>query len=673
MTSSCAGTNTIAALLAGAADPEAAQRLEVHLDACPACRQLVADLGRGLSALGSGAGQEGSAVGRLPRVGDKLGRYDVRRIVGVGGMGVVYEAHDSALDRRVAIKVLRPDIVEDGAAQLLVEAKAMARLRHPNVAILHDVGLFEGQVYLCMEYVSGTTLRAWSAERARSWREILAVFTAAGRGLSFVHRTGLVHLDFKPDNVLVCGPERVVVTDFGLARMIGGQRHTHSPRVALGTPAYMAPEQRSGQATDARTDQFGFCAALEEALRGADAPAWLRRAIARGLAPLPAERFPSMEALLAAFEAGLRRPRRRLMAAVGTAFAVILAVLAARATTTVTRIVERPVTRMAFPSGVFAPTAPERMAPTALGSPATDRAASSAPFAPSADSSSSDTTPAERATLATAFTSTTREGGRLAAKALSEMWESAIAPAERASESSGDLSGAARCDDGSQRSCPLPEPACPSGTIASIHDGCWSCADAGTCAQLGLPRTCNDGTRLSCTDAAPACPPRQVAAVRKGCWSCQDAFSCMSWSWAVPTKAPRSAASCGNGVCEAGEDRSKCPTDCGDLAKSAAGTGSGGSDGRMLNSSGGSEATLTGSGGGDGLTLTGSGGGSGQDGTQGPEAAVCGNGLCERGESHTSCASDCCETTSSGACVAACGNGFCEDGEDARGCPSDCG
>jgi hypothetical protein len=631
-TSACAGNNTIAALLAGAADVEAAHRLEVHLDACPACRQLVAELGRGLSAVGAGPAREGGGAGRLPRVGERLGRYDVRRIIGVGGMGVVYEAHDSALDRRVAIKLLRPDIVpvDAGAPQLLVEAKAMAKLQHPNIAILHDVGLFEGQVYLCMEYVAGATLRAWCAERTRSWREILAAFIAAGRGLAFVHRSGLVHLDFKPDNVLVCGSERVVVTDFGLARMVGGQRHTHGPRVALGTPAYMAPEQRRGERTDARSDQFGFCAALQEALRGVDAPGWLRRIILRGLSPLPADRFASMEDLLAAFDAGLRRPRRRLMAAVGTALAATVFMLAARATTTVTRIIERPVTHTVFTPALFAASAAQPTAPIAFQASPTEREAPAAPSGAAVEGSSGAAADPGRPALTAAVTPTGREGP-LPARALLEARAPAVARGEpdRARESSGAGAGGGRCGDGSERSCPIPEPVCPSGTVVSIQDSCWTCADAGTCAPLGLPLTCNDGTRLMCNDGPPACPPRQVAAVRNGCWSCQDAFSCSSWSWAVPKKERRSSSA-------------KPPRVGSGLQEEPAGGG------------------------------TGSGGSSGSEETVAMEAIVCGNGFCEEGESNTSCAADCCEMTAAGSCVTSCGNGFCEAGEDHGSCASDC-
>src|SRR5450432_1236100 len=134
----CAGNNTIAALIAGAIDATAARRLEAHLDTCSTCRQLVADLGRGLSALDDD---------RLPRPGDRLGRYAIERAIGVGGMGVVFEARDTTLDRRVAIKLVRPDSDADKHA-LLAEARAMAQLAHRNLATIYDVGTVRGQLYL---------------------------------------------------------------------------------------------------------------------------------------------------------------------------------------------------------------------------------------------------------------------------------------------------------------------------------------------------------------------------------------------------------------------------------------------------------------------------------------------------------------------------------------------
>src|SRR6476646_3750983 len=139
-------------------------------------------------------------------------------------MGVVYGAYDPELDRKVALKLIRPgQAVKDTArARLLREAKAIARLQHPNVVAVHDAGMFEEQVFLAMEFVAGGTIKSWLAEKARSWREILDVFIAAGRGLAAAHAAGLVHRDFKPDNVLLDKEGRPRVVDFGIARQAGG-------------------------------------------------------------------------------------------------------------------------------------------------------------------------------------------------------------------------------------------------------------------------------------------------------------------------------------------------------------------------------------------------------------------------------------------------------------------
>ncbi len=223
--------------------------------------------------------------------GASLGRYLVLDRLGQGGMGVVYTAYDPELDRRLAVKLLRPDA---GAAQaetrrtrLQREAQAMARLSHPNVIAVHDVGTAGDQVFVAMELVDGVTLKRWLAAERRPWRDVLALFVQAGRGLAAAHDAGLIHRDFKPDNVLVGKNGVARVTDFGLARPAGrdetggGQEETGdtpSPRALglnltetgaiLGTPAYMAPEQHRGRPADARSDQFAFCVALYEGLYG---------------------------------------------------------------------------------------------------------------------------------------------------------------------------------------------------------------------------------------------------------------------------------------------------------------------------------------------------------------------------------------------------------------------
>ena len=159
--------------------------------------------------------------------GARIGRYVIIEQVGTGAMGVVYGAYDPELDRKIALKLLKPGQGREGhgaSARLLREAKAIARLPHPNVVAVHDVGVLEDQVFLAMEFVAGGTIKSWLDEKPRSWREILDVFIAAGRGLAAAHAAGLVHRDFKPDNVLLDKEGRPRVVDFGLARQAAGAR-----------------------------------------------------------------------------------------------------------------------------------------------------------------------------------------------------------------------------------------------------------------------------------------------------------------------------------------------------------------------------------------------------------------------------------------------------------------
>jgi tetratricopeptide (TPR) repeat protein len=259
---------------------------------------------------------------------DRIGRYLVLDLIGAGGMGVVYAAYDPALDRKVAIKLLHDDH-EPAQARLLREAQALARLRHRNVVAVHDAGRFRNQVFVAMELVEGTTLQRWLAERPRPWREIVRVFVEAGRGLAAAHAEGLVHRDFKPDNVLLGADGSVRVADFGLAHPVGEP----DPGV-VGTPRYMAPEQQSGAPVDARADQYAFCVALREALarrRRGRVPARLGALVRRGLAPAPADRHPDMDVLLRALAHDPAVARRRALGA------VLLAAAAATATFGLTR------------------------------------------------------------------------------------------------------------------------------------------------------------------------------------------------------------------------------------------------------------------------------------------------------------------------------------------------
>ncbi|HVE87032.1 MAG TPA: serine/threonine-protein kinase, partial [Myxococcales bacterium] len=235
--------------------------------------------------------------------GAMLGRYLVLHPLGEGGMGIVYSAYDPELDRKVAVKLISAsaseDLAGDGQARLLREAQAMARVSHPNVIAVYDVGTLSNRVFVAMELVDGGTLKDWVRQKKRSTRDILRVFVEAGRGLAAAHAAGLVHRDFKPENVLISKKEggRAQVTDFGLARLAGssedrgmkGAALTSLPKrlqqsaddrgrlldaqitqhgLVMGTPQYMSPEQHLGKDPDARSDQFSFCAALYWALYG---------------------------------------------------------------------------------------------------------------------------------------------------------------------------------------------------------------------------------------------------------------------------------------------------------------------------------------------------------------------------------------------------------------------
>ncbi|MEZ4448323.1 MAG: protein kinase [Nannocystaceae bacterium] len=294
----------------------------------------------------------GSAPGAeaIPR---EIGRFAVLRRLGAGGMGTVYAAYDDELARKVAIKVLHVDAFPTAHRGMLVaEARAMARLSHPHVVQVHELGEHPGGIFLVMEYVEGPTLDVWLQAAGRSWESILRMFVAAGEGLAAAHEAGLVHRDFKPDNVLIAAGETPKVADFGLARP--GDQGTQGQ--IAGTPLYMSPEQHLGEPVGPRSDLFSFCVALygalydqapfageslaelresvtEGALRpppaGAAVPARVHAALVRGLARDLDDRWPSMKALLEALRAAL--PRGRSPWATRLAFGAVGAALAAAA------------------------------------------------------------------------------------------------------------------------------------------------------------------------------------------------------------------------------------------------------------------------------------------------------------------------------------------------------
>lgn len=288
----------------------------------------------------------------------RLGRFVLLEQIARGGMGVVYRAYDTQLDRRVALKLLHPRLhgTERARARLLMEARVLARLDHPNVVSVHEAVDLEGQVVIVMELVKGTSLAAWERERTRAWKEVVGVYLQAGRGLAAAHALGVIHRDFKPANVVVGEDGRVRVLDFGLAQVAEDavdasdelcardvDGNTDPPPASMrtatgevaGTPGFTAPERLAGEAATAASDQFSFCVALHRALHGnlpfsgeddrtlADntrdgtiiqaegrrIPGWLAALVARGLAAGPGDRHPSMRALLDELgrERGVRR------------------------------------------------------------------------------------------------------------------------------------------------------------------------------------------------------------------------------------------------------------------------------------------------------------------------------------------------------------------------------
>jgi serine/threonine protein kinase len=283
-----------------------------------------------------------------------IARFEVRSLVGIGGSAVIYSAWDAEQQRPVAIKLLRHDrsFRPDSQARFLREAKSIARLDHPNVVRIYEVGTHEGRVFLALEYVEGRTLREWVVQDQPSVEDIIRRYLDAGRALEAAHQAGVMHRDFKPDNVLLGDDGRVRVLDFGLARSTRNtdsfqtlETKTPGLRDALaqgpeltatigfsGTPAYKSLEQHFGRPTDPRADQFAFCVALWEAVYGerpfvgrtaseiaraiergkirepsrehaATVPRQLRKALERGLAAERDDRWSSMTELLAQIEA----------------------------------------------------------------------------------------------------------------------------------------------------------------------------------------------------------------------------------------------------------------------------------------------------------------------------------------------------------------------------------
>jgi eukaryotic-like serine/threonine-protein kinase len=381
--SPCVSDEDLALYVAGraSAGPDRA-RVEEHVHLCHRCREAVsvlAALELGATAQGIAATSVDTTPGSRTAVEDSatrapaVGRFRLIRHLGRGAMGDVWAARDPELDRDVALKFLgmRAQTLSDNAAERMRrEAKAMARLSHPNVVAIHELCEVDGQIFCAMQLVDGVNLRSWVAA-PRTWQEIARVMLDAGRGLAAAHRAGLVHRDVKPENILIAADGRALVTDFGLAKLaLDHQGHPGPDPAALpdtsalaqgmtqtgavlGTPAYMSPEQLEGVAVTARSDQFAWCVTFYEVLFGSrpftgatledladavrsrpaaapgrhGAPRALVSALLRGLAADPAARWPSMDELVAHIARAVGAPRRRRLAFVAvTALAAAIAV-----------------------------------------------------------------------------------------------------------------------------------------------------------------------------------------------------------------------------------------------------------------------------------------------------------------------------------------------------------
>ncbi len=377
----CVNEQTVQDLVLGRLQGQALDGVERHVAECSSCAELIAAAARRTGSeyprdvnprsLLSPAAKPSITVGTV------VGRFVVVDFLGAGGMGEVYAAYDPNLERKVAIKFLRREFLgrdkqEIAAERMRREARLVAKLSHPNVVTVYEIDVFAERLFIAMEYIDGQSVAEWLKAEPRTVRDIVRVFLAAGAGLASAHAAGVIHRDFKPHNVMIAKGGDVRVMDFGLAHLDtdidssgeiapsnvtgdGGatagesdaQREARLTRTGtlLGTPAYMAPEQFLGTKATARSDQYSFCVALHEAVFGSrpssssgpraritgaqeavdpgraarSVPRWIRKALRRGLAPDPADRYPSMDLLLVDLRADKTRRRRIAFALVAGA------------------------------------------------------------------------------------------------------------------------------------------------------------------------------------------------------------------------------------------------------------------------------------------------------------------------------------------------------------------
>ncbi|HUJ63838.1 MAG TPA: protein kinase [Kofleriaceae bacterium] len=348
----CYDENTLVAYVERQLAEPVRQQVAAHLDRCDACLAVTCAVAQSATTVPV-AGASG-----VDEVGAQIGRYELLELLGRGGMGTVFVARDPQLDRKVALKVVRSErfVEPQIRARLSREARAMAKVKHAGVVTVYDAGELPDGVFIAMELVEGETLASWLLARERTWREIVRMFVAVGRGLAAAHAAGIVHRDFKPANVLIDRAGRAAVGDFGIALVPMAPVDDAAPDAArdvaheltrtgvlAGTPSYMSPEQFRTGAVDTRSDQYSFAVALFEALyrihpfgggstdelraavlrgelrvppRDHGVPAELRRVVERALRTEPGERFSDMAALLDRLEAAAR-PRRVGLALAG--------------------------------------------------------------------------------------------------------------------------------------------------------------------------------------------------------------------------------------------------------------------------------------------------------------------------------------------------------------------
>ena len=370
----CVNEQTVQDLVLGRLQGPALEGVEHHISECSSCAELIALAARRTGSI-EAAPRPRVALVEKPSiaVGTVVGRFVVVDFLGAGGMGEVYGAYDPNLERKVAIKFLRPELLGRGdqttaAERMRREARLVAKLSHPNVVTVFEIDVFEDRLFIAMEYVDGRSVAEWLKAEPRAVRDVVRVFLEAGAGLAAAHAAGVIHRDFKPHNVMITKAGEVRVMDFGLAHLdtdADAPAGHPSPPLAIvssspdssaerderltrtgtlvGTPAYMAPEQFLGTKAGARTDQYSFCVALHEALVGRrpsgpvgsrgntaklealeagptarSVPRWIRRALRRGLAVDPAQRYASMDDLLADLRADKTRRRRIALALVAS-------------------------------------------------------------------------------------------------------------------------------------------------------------------------------------------------------------------------------------------------------------------------------------------------------------------------------------------------------------------